>query len=416
MAERAKRTLYVCYFGLLEPLVQTQVLPYLYEIAGGGIEISLLTFEPELKKRWSRDSIAAMREEMSAKGIEWHCLSYHKRPSAIATAFDIFKGTLFIRRHIGRLDVLHGRVHVATLMAALARKLSKHEPKLLFDIRGFFPEEYVDAGIWPENGWLYRVAKRVERWLMREADGFVVLTEKAVEILVHDNPGSAIRDPQCVEVIPCCVDLERFAGLTAEKRRAMRQELGIEGRRVLVYIGSFGGWYLTDQMVDFFSAARQVVPSVFVMVLTQRDVGGATEKMREAGFSADDFLVKTVPPAELPRYLNAADAGVSFIKPCYSKQASSPTKNAEYLAAGLPIIANAGVGDVDELIIASGVGVLLHDLDSAHYVEAVRRLSELGDIKKHCREVAGREFDLVNVGGKRYLRLYRAILNERINK
>src|SRR5688572_15673029 len=41
------KTLYLCYFGVLEPLVQTQVLPYLREIRKGGTEVSILTFEPE---------------------------------------------------------------------------------------------------------------------------------------------------------------------------------------------------------------------------------------------------------------------------------------------------------------------------------------------------------------------------------
>ena len=97
---------------------------------------------------------------------------------------------MFIRRKIAssEIDVLHGRVHVATLMGAIARKFSKRKPKLIFDIRGFFPEEYTDAGIWPAGGWLYRSAKRVEKWLLVQADGFVVLTEKAREILF---PGSA---------------------------------------------------------------------------------------------------------------------------------------------------------------------------------------------------------------------------------
>src|SRR5436190_8260128 len=249
-----EQTLYICYFGIREPLVQTQVLPYLREIANSGLEVSLLTFEPELRKNWSAASIAEMRDELRPDGIAWHCLGYHKRFSAVATAFNIFNGVRFVRKHIDKFDVLHGRVHVATLIGALARKLSRHKPKLIFDIRGFFPEEYTDAGVWPANGVLYRSAKRVERWLMGEADGFVVLTEKAREILFGERsntPHSALRTPHSIEVIPCCVDLERFAGLTAEGRLAMRRELGVEDRKVLIYVGSFGGWYLTDEMLDF---------------------------------------------------------------------------------------------------------------------------------------------------------------------
>ncbi|MCV4754379.1 hypothetical protein OFC37_33460, partial [Escherichia coli] len=58
---------------------------------------------------------------------------------------------------------------------------------MLFDIRGFMPEEYTDAGIWPEGGLLYRTAKTIEKWLMKESDAFVVLTEKARDILFPES-------------------------------------------------------------------------------------------------------------------------------------------------------------------------------------------------------------------------------------
>ena len=47
------RTLYICYFGLREPLVQTQVLPYLRALAARGLGVHLLTFEPEMQRAWT---------------------------------------------------------------------------------------------------------------------------------------------------------------------------------------------------------------------------------------------------------------------------------------------------------------------------------------------------------------------------
>jgi len=82
-------TVYVCYFGLREPLVQTQVLPYLRELAAGGIRVSLLTFEPESAKRWSREQVRKEQEILAAKVVTWHHLKYHKWPSLPATLFDI---------------------------------------------------------------------------------------------------------------------------------------------------------------------------------------------------------------------------------------------------------------------------------------------------------------------------------------
>ena len=177
------KTLYLCYFGLREPLVQTQVLPYLRQLVADGIDVSLLTFEPELKRHWSRAEIEAEQSRLSGQGLHWHCLPYHKRPSLPATLYDVARGALLAERLVRRegLEVLHARGHVAALMGALAKRLAGGQ--LIFDIRGFMPEEYTDAGVWPRNGYLYRGAKRVERYLMSSSDAFVVLTEKAREIL-----------------------------------------------------------------------------------------------------------------------------------------------------------------------------------------------------------------------------------------
>ena len=62
-----KRSLYICYFGLRQPLVRTQVLPYLQELAKGGIDVSLLTFEPELSSEWTPEAIEAERIKLAER-------------------------------------------------------------------------------------------------------------------------------------------------------------------------------------------------------------------------------------------------------------------------------------------------------------------------------------------------------------
>jgi len=384
-----------------EPLVQTQVIPYLREIRKDDVAIDLLTFEPD---QTGLDS-EGIKEQLADDGIGWHSLKYHKSPSVPATAFDILNGARFIRKFLQKdqIDILHARSHVPMLMAALARNYSTHKPKLLFDIRGFFPEEYTDAGVWPDGGWLYRATKRVERWLLKEADGFVVLTERAREILFQ-------RDERPIEVVPCCVDLDRFSTADGHSRDAMRRELGIGDRKALAYVGAFGGWYLTAEMADLFGEFKKVEPNGFALVLTQSSPNMIEPLLRERGFGQNDLLIRKVSPSELPKYLSAADLAVSFIKPCYSKQASSPTKNAEYLACGLPIIANSGIGDVDALIANNQIGGLVEEFTNESYSNVLNQISELGDISDRCREVARREFDLETVGGMGYRRLYSELI------
>src|SRR5438874_3406079 len=123
--------LYICYFSIRQPLVQTQVIPYLLEIRKDDIDVHLLTFEPDFKNQWTGEQINSKQAELADRGIKWTCLPYHKSPSAIATAYDILAGAVYVRRKIktSKIDILHGRVHVATLMGAIARKFSRATPK-----------------------------------------------------------------------------------------------------------------------------------------------------------------------------------------------------------------------------------------------------------------------------------------------
>jgi glycosyltransferase involved in cell wall biosynthesis len=407
-------TLYLCYFGLREPLVQTQVLPYLRQLSAAGIKIYLLTFEPRLRESWSGEELTTQQERLAAEGISWFCLPYHKRPSVPATLYDILAGARYaaklVRRH--KIDVVHARSHVPAMMGALVKRWTG--ARLLFDIRGFMPEEYVDAGVWPAGGSVYRAVKATERWLLSSADAFVVLTERAREILF---PGSTDNDQlgRPIEVIPCCVDAKRFETANAKMTESFRRELGLTGRRVIVYVGALGGWYLTDEMAQFLASAHRQDPNTFSLILTQSQPEMMSGPLRALGVADKDYLIRRVAPADVPRYLRAADLSLSFIKPCYSKLASSPTKIAEALASGLPIISNDGIGDLDAMIEGDKVGAIVREFNEAAYLEALSSVDaerQDGSMAARCRASAVNRFDLATVGGPRYVRLYQRLMTK----
>jgi len=137
--------------------------------------------------------------------------------------------------------------------------------------------------------------------------------------------------------------------------------------------------------------------------------------MRARGVSEDDYTVLAVALPDVPSYLSASDAGLAFIKPCFSKLASSPTKYAEYLGCGLPLIINAGIGDSDVLITREGVSALVSDFKKSEYEKALIALEsfvrDADETSRHSREVAERLFDVSAVGVNRYLRLYENVFN-----
>lgn len=214
--------LYICYFGLEEPLVQTQVLPYLRELSLDGIAIALLTFEPDLKRRWPQEKVHARRQELKSAGIDWHLAAYHPRPSIPATCWDVIQGARKARTIVraGGIRIVHGRSHVGALIATLVRR--RCHVRVVFDVRGLLAEEYVEKGRWKRGGVLYRLTKRVEQMLYQSADGIVVLTEAARGALFPDGAPRG----QPTEVIPCCVAVDQFAA-DLQARDAVRDRKSV---------------------------------------------------------------------------------------------------------------------------------------------------------------------------------------------
>lgn len=400
------RSLYLCYFGLREPLVQTQVLPYLRELARGGNEMLLLTFEPAMPEP---DQVACWREKLAADGIEWRALKYHKRPSLPATIWDILVGLLTICRINAsrRIDILHARSHVPLAMAMLARPLTG--ASVIFDLRGLIADEYVDAGVWRRGSIVYRVMKWLEMAGFRRADWLVVLTNSMRQWILERR----LRPLDRISVIPCCIDRERFR---SEEPPPATPASTVESDFELVYAGSVTGLYLLDEMAAFFLTLAHRQPGARLRILTASSPEAAAARLRQAGLADRQFTIGSATPAEIPEYLRRAKVGLSFRLPTFSQIAASPTKIPEYLAAGIPVISNSGIGDTDMIIEGSRTGVIVRDLSDSGYREAVEQLLTLmadPTLAARCRETAKRNFDLHTVGGPRYRNAYSSLRPKR---
>lgn len=394
------KTLYVCYFGLRQPLVQTQVLPYLRQLVLSGVAVDLLTFEDTPIVKWPSLEFREWQSRLEQDGIRWHQLSYHKRPSVAATCYDIVIGSLKAVHLVKarQIDVIHARSQVALAIALLSRQFA--DCLLVFDIRGLMAEEYADHGIWPHKGLRFRCVKVVERAGLKRADQIVVLTERMKSWLVKH---CSVRSGK-IEVIPCCVDVERFAASTKRLEPDRRSEV--------LYAGSTSGLYLLDEMVTFFLALRRRVPDVFFRILTNSPPDGVLSVLTRLQVPEGSFAVHAVATNEVPQYLGVARLGLSFRQPTLAQIAASPTKIPEYLAAGVPIVSNAGVGDTDDLLEKNDVGVIVRTFTAEAYAAAVDKVLKLWkdpNICDKCRSVAAANFDLVKVGGIRYANVYKRI-------
>lgn len=413
MRLEGRRVLFISYNGMLEPLGQSQVIPYLRELSKEGVRFTLLSFErSKAFEAEGRAKCASLREELAGQGIEWHYLRYHQRPSVPATFYDVVAGVRSAQRLVKKngIELVHARSHIpATMALPLKRRFGT---KMIFDVRGLMAEEYVDAAHWQEGNIPYRLTKRMERRAFAASDGVVTLTEKIWPI-IREWPGLRGRTV-AHEVIPCCADLNRFK-FDAAARERVRAELNLQEKFVVVYSGSIGGWYSTQEMADFFVALLAARPNAHFLWLTQGPHELIERLMRERSVAAEKYSVRAVAPASVASYLSASDAGVAFYKPSLSRLATSPVKVTEYLACGLPLIVNAGVGDSDTLIASEGVGALVQDFNKEEYAKAASTICDLlTDVQKtrqHTRAVAERLFDVRTLGRERYTRLYETVVS-----
>ena len=125
MALANSRVLYISYNGMLDPLGQSQVIPYLKELSKRGVRFTLLSYEraPAFTSE-GEQRCRVLRKELSQFNIEWHHLRYHQRPSLPATAYDVVAGIRFASRLMKRkkVELVHARAHIPAVIALALKR------------------------------------------------------------------------------------------------------------------------------------------------------------------------------------------------------------------------------------------------------------------------------------------------------
>jgi len=399
------KVLYLSYDGMTDPLGGSQVLPYLEGLSRRGHRIWLISCE---KPGAGEKAWAEVRATCERAGIEWHPLTYHRRPPVLSTLWDVramHREAKELRKAVG-FDIVHCRSYVPALVGLWLKR--DFGTCFLFDMRGFWPEEKVESGSWrlsnPLFRAVYRYFKAREADFFREADAIVSLTSAGREEMLA-RQGTRPEAP--ITVIPCCVDFDHFTIPSADQRLAARAELGLApDASVLAYLGSLGGIYMLDEMLRFFVAFRERKPGARFLFITRNDPHPILAAAARLGIGADELVIRAASRDEVPCFLAAADFGIAFKRSSFSAAACSPTKLGEMLAAGIPMVVNAGVGDVDQVMADTRAGVVVNAFDRANLLAAVDELDSRPVSPRDIRAGAERWFQLKD-GIERYDTVYR---------
>jgi glycosyltransferase involved in cell wall biosynthesis len=355
-------TLYISMDGIMEPLGYSQVFKYLEKLSEHH-KINLVTLEKnnDLQKT---DALKLLLQKCSKNNITWYRCKYRNGWFGLGQLINVFN-LIFLPIYIfltKKILLIHIRSYMPGIAIPLLSSFFKF--KLIFDIRGFWADEKHDRLNWRKDSYKYRFFKGLERYLMRKADFIVTLTAASQQIISNNFA----KPESMIQVIPTCVDCNEFVRIEGEESSAVIK---------IGYLGSVDTAYDFDKFCFLLS---QIIDK-YEKNLEFRVFSNQKKEVIEAILSTQNINVSKlevgfVDRANLSKELSKLDFLGFCLKENFSIQASMPTKIAEALACGIPIICNAFNSDIKRLIESNRIG-LIYSFEEPFNETYLKSLSEI---------------------------------------
>lgn len=392
---------------MTDPLGQSQVLPYLKGLTEKGYQFHLISFEKDDKFKLHKKHIQSICDESN---IVWHPQDYRNEGGLKKTIRQVRKmkkvANYLHQRH--QFEIVHCRSYISALIGMKMKQ--RHGVKFVFDMRGFWADERIDGGIWNLDNKLYKTIynyfKRKEIQFFNNSDYTISLTDNGKNEIIS---WPKIRKDIKIKVIPCCVDLNKFDPKKVDQTHIEKRksELGFNSNDyILGYVGSIGTWYMLDEMLDYFKVLSQKKENAKFLFVSGESKEKIVSEAKYKGIEENQIEVISVLHHEVPLHISLFDASIFFIRATYSKKASSPTKQGEIMAMGIPLVCNSGVGDTDEIVKRYDAGNVINEFTSASYEENIIDASTF-DIEK-IKGGAESYFSLKE-GVERYADVYKSV-------
>jgi len=364
----------ICYLttdSLSEGVGKSQIVPLIRSLNSSGHEVSIVTMEKFLDRE--------LEEDLSKDGIRWTALDFGRR-GILSGFFRLIR----LMMAIPSADVYHARSDISALAFIFMRKRP-----ILWDVRSLWMEQrsVIAGGRFPFS-LLNKLWRLVERFISRRSAAINTLA-LALQPALLERVGEL---PSIRTAIPTSVQLDTFCF-----------EENLPSKKQVLLSGTFNSFY-----------DRRLTESV---MQTLSDQGYETKWCRpreslDSLLSVTNLEVLEVKHEEMPAQIALASIGIAICRDDVgaSLKGVMPTKVAEFLATGRPVIISRGMGDLDQFITGYRAGVLV-DLETSEgdLIAAVEELLGDPDTPRRCRELAEEKFSM-DKAVRGYLDTYKALI------
>ena len=395
-----KKILYISYDGILEPLGHSQVLKYLVFLSK-DFHVTLISFE-KINGVMDKKELLEMHKYCQQEKINWKPRTYHQGLPLFSHLANFF--SILYAPFIEMLKNMHHIVHIRSYMPGLGMPLFKifFDFKLVFDIRGFWADEKVDRLGWSINSLKYKFFKALEGKLFNQADIVVTLTQSSKEFIEAKFKKSL----NSVRVVRTCVDFSEF---NAEKSAILPYDF--KRKLVIGYLGSIDTAYDFNAFLRLIKDLEDRDLKIKLKILSKTTPEIVMRYLTENNLSHLEHEVLFLKRHELSNAINQFDLLGFALKPSFSLIASMPTKIAESLACGIPIICNNFNNDIKDMIEINKIGVL-HDfsqnLSQENYEEIISIVQDDASSARCCK--FSKENFSLELGVNQYVDIYNSLL------
>ncbi|OQW92519.1 MAG: hypothetical protein BWK78_01475 [Thiotrichaceae bacterium IS1] len=350
------KILFVTWDGSAQNYLESLFLPIFSGLMQRDKNLSFEVLQFTWANQATRHSIQATAKSL---GIEYTSYPIWRKPVALATAGMILTGSYIISKYLRKNPqvILMPR---SIIPAAMCLRAIRNYPtvKLFFDADGLMADERIDFGGWRAEGFSYRILRDIEAMAVRRAEVVITRSHKAKEILIH-RAGAGCNQNKIFVVSNCKNEME-YSPRNSEQRLAFRSLRGVNPETPwIVYVGSFGEKYCPKEVLTLFEEVLEYRKDARLQILTgDTDVAIKVLENSHVRFFVD---IQRVKPSDVPRYLSAADLGISLIQRKFSMQAATPTKVGEYLLCGLPVVSTL-IGDIEHQLSNTPVARLIEQI------------------------------------------------------
>ncbi|NOT84112.1 MAG: glycosyltransferase [Methylococcaceae bacterium] len=216
-------------------------------------------------------------------------------------------------------------------------------------------------------------------WVLPKADHIFVQSDAMRDWLIEKGFNS-----QHMTAVPMGVDLEKFK----RDRIIPSDDARLQNRRIIIYAGSISKSRHSDFLLDLTIAIKKHQPSILLILAGDAPSIEEQQWIREEISQRDlhdyVFLTGWLSQDQMLGYIIRAEVGLSPIPRGELFDVSSPTKLIEYLALGLPAVAN-DIPD-QKLVIEQSLAGLCVPMEINAFRDAVLKLLQDPAFHRQCTE------------------------------